>query len=994
MRSGELCAMGTLPRGGRLGRRTTVVLALLAAWAAALALAASLAALPRSASAAEPEDAYYNVPLADLKIIEGQLPGRDEEGRRDWRRFAARSAAQPYAVLEGAGEVYGVGPRWWSSGGFVETPVNSALAVGRADLTNQDRLVVRAPKGREVVGRIFFPQLDAKKSAMVKFEIPAGAATDQRQAFLTVKEIHYANLQGRNIPGAAWFRRQANAARAELGKTKPPAGAAATPPTLPQPSGELQRTYELFSGGRALRENLQLDRAILMRSDKQDLVPIASIRGITIREVDWKAINGDAKPKLDALASRVPADQHVVFFPSMRAAIAISDETRKHDLPLLRLAEPQSEDTGVIHRYQRQLGLPLSTLSRLLGPAVVRSIAVTGSDPFFPTGTDVAVLFESSQPAVLEGLLFGRVSMAATEVPGAKPIQGEVAGIRFRGFRSPDRAMSSYVARLSDAVVVTNSPHQLTRISNVAKGQTPSIASLAEFTFFRNRYKLGDSEETALLFLSDATIRRWCGPQWRIADSRRNRAAAVMADLQAGLTEAIASKTVRPGPLHMETPWPDLGETTVDAGGVLSAKLGTLDFLTPIAELPLLEVTKSEAQGYEQWREGYERNWRWAFDPVGFRISIGKNRLAGDLTVIPLIAGSEYREILSFTRGGKFAATAGDRHGALVHGILAVDKKSGFFGSADGFLSQGRSALSLGWVGPSIEVYLDDDPLWAELTKKDLDEPERFFEKNANRIPLAVRVSSENGFRLAAFLTSLRAFADQSSPDLTIWETRKHKDRSYVCVRARGDAGRIVGLDRIFYTTAGGALTVSLCEAVVQRVIDRTLAAEKPADDAQSPDEKKSAAGDAAKPAGAPPREWLGSNLGVQVDAQALQILNRLAGDEFRSAMQSAAWGNLPILNEWKRRFPDQDPVDVHRRVWGTTLQCPGGGKYVWNEAFQTLESTAYGHPGEPKDGPSAPPAMSTFGRANFGITFEHDGLRARMILDGEAAKPAGPRKK
>jgi hypothetical protein len=132
----------------------------------------------------------------------------------------------------------------------------------------------------------------------------------------------------------------------------------------------------------------------------------------------------------------------------------------------------------------------------------------------------------------------------------------------------------------------------------------------------------------------------------------------------------------------------------------------------------------------------------------------------------------------------------------------------------------------------------------------------------------------------------------------------------------------------------------------------------------------------------------------VQVDAQALQILNRLAGDEFRSAMQSAAWGNLPILNEWKRRFPDQDPVDVHRRVWGTTLQCPGGGKYVWNEAFQTLESTAYGHPGEPKDGPSAPPAMSTFGRANFGITFEHDGLRARMILDGEAAKPAGPRKK
>ena len=33
--------------------------------------------------------------------------------------------------------------------------------------------------------------------------------------------------------------------------------------------------------------------------------------------------------------------------------------------------------------------------------------------------------------------------------------------------------------------------------------------------------------------ITDATIRRWCGPEWRIGASRRTRAAAAIAELQA-----------------------------------------------------------------------------------------------------------------------------------------------------------------------------------------------------------------------------------------------------------------------------------------------------------------------------------------------------------------------------------------------------------------------------------------------------------------------------
>ena len=104
-----------------------------------------------------------------------------------------------------------------------------------------------------------------------------------------------------------------------------------------------------------------------------------------------------------------------------------------------------------------------------------------------------------------------------------------------------------------------------------------------------------------------------------------------------------------------------------------------------------------------------------------------------------------------------------------------------------------------------------------------------------------------------------------------------------------------------------------------------------------------------------------------------------------RQAAQTNSWSNLPILNEWKRRYPDRDPVEVHRRFWNTELVCPGGGKYVWNEQWRTMESTLFGHPGEPKMPEKFDAPLFPFAKASFGITFELDGLRSRLELLREA---------
>jgi len=108
----------------------------------------------------------------------------------------------------------------------------------------------------------------------------------------------------------------------------------------------------------------------------------------------------------------------------------------------------------------------------------------------------------------------------------------------------------------------------------------------------------------------------------------------------------------------------------------------------------------------------------------------------------------------------------------------------------------------------------------------------------------------------------------------------------------------------------------------------------------------------------------------------------------YRGQLRAETYKNLPILNEWRRLFPGQDPLVTHEQVTGTQLVCAGGGELVWNDEWQTMESTVYGCPGNPKKGPVAPPVLHTVKHGSFGLTFELDGLRARMEIERKVRTP------
>ena len=57
--------------------------------------------------------------------------------------------------------------------------------------------------------------------------------------------------------------------------------------------------------------------------------------------------------------------------------------------------------------------------------------------------------------------------------------------------------------------------------------------------------------------------------------------------------------------------------------------------------------------------DGYQTNLRWAFDPIALRLSISNDRLASDVTVMPLIAGSEYGQLLAVFAGRQHLTVRG-----------------------------------------------------------------------------------------------------------------------------------------------------------------------------------------------------------------------------------------------------------------------------------------------------------------------------------------------
>ncbi len=902
------------------------------------------------------EDRYYQITPGQIGITNESMVKTDEANdalktRSEWRWWPF---LQPRVAMNGGVEAY------------VLTDDNWRWSPEPQERLSSIDFVIRVPEGTSKIdGRLFMKAQNRIVEEYADFSVAVDSLSEyaiDANAFNQAKRRHFSRLRGRNVPGAAWFRYQEReASDSDVSQRRR------------GPDMMYNDTFSLFTGGRALSENLQLDRELTIMGDKTSrTIDISSIEGITTEEINWEALTKDIDPALDPLADYLPYDQHAIFFSSFNDMLRLRDEAAERGAPILHLMEVRAEDARSQQKYETQLALHTDALSRMLGPTLISSVAFTGSDPYLRTGSDVAVLFQTVDGPGLRALIEARQQESGLQVAGAKIVKGQVDGVAYTGVVSPDRAVSSYMIALDDVVIVANSTAQLSKLIAVKNGAKQALSSLPEYHFFRDRYRRGEADETGLLVLTDATIRRWCSPQWRIAASRRARAAAVLAELE---VRRLDGKPIDSFPVPY-----DFGKVTVENANIVSETYGRLDFQTPISEMDITRVSQRERDAYNRFRRSYQRAWSNFFDPIAIRFGVDEEELSMDLTVRPLIASSDYREMMEVTSGEKLEPLHGDPHPEAAFQVVASINRDAQPVREVTNMARGMAPNlpgdPLNWLGGWATLFADKDPFWDELQAakdKGENELEDFFEQNFNRLPVAIEFDVDSPFALAGFVTAIRAFIEQSAPDLTQWEARKHNEMSYVRVSTDETMSPDGPEIAVFYAARPEGFLLTLSEDLLQRTLDRWAARKKKAEKPQQPVDPTVAAVEE------PVEPWMGENLAMRAGGGSLEMAHSFFDEEIREAMIRRSWGNLPILNVWHGLYPELDAVAVHEQHFGIRLICPGGGQYVWNEEYRTMESTALGHPGQPRlpEGEIASPLQGIESVA-LGLTFEEDGLRAK----------------
>ncbi|HVT80185.1 MAG TPA: hypothetical protein VHM90_05965 [Phycisphaerae bacterium] len=868
------------------------------------------------------EDAYYRVRLNT--IAGAKSLGSGEEARHAMQGIPAYLRPNDLDELQLVSAIQIV-----DGEGYLETP--------GTDPGGAMTLAIRGTAGHETRGEAIVPSVAFRTLSRYPVYIaPNDRVQITRREFLLAKSNHYKAVAAANLPGAAVFRHELLSLAGELPE------AAAMPPGSFSASTDLD-AMGLFTGGRGISENLALNHELSGAGSARSAatIPVSTLSGITTPPVEWKTRLGPEAPRMDSLAALIPADQHAIFFPNVRALLSVQEELQRRTMPVfdgfasesppaarwsaaaeLAAFSPAGREASTLEFYRRQLGITFAALEKL----PVKAIAVTGSDLYFKTGTDVALLFDSPDQAAVLRMLDATIKATT----GVDRISGKVAGNGYFGYQTADRQISAYVAQAGPAVVLSNSLAQLERILNVQAHTEPALTSLDEYRFFRQKYTLGDPQETAFMMISDAAIRRWCSPQWRIASLRRTMAQAHIADLQAGNSRSILLHSASESP-RLETSFP-LGNTFRLDAGVFSEHYGTLQFLTPIRELSLARVSAEEARLYEQWRSAYESGWR-RFDPIALRLTISAAHVKTDLTIMPLRLSSQYTDYILITRGAQLAPPFPDTGRALLAAAIALnaDMTSGIRG---------------------MELFIEDGTFWTR--------PIAEWQKGT--IPIALVIEAEH---VPPAIFSSRQYVQ--NPSFTPYRTEKYARYSDSFF---GD---------YFGCAIGTTFIASPNEPALKAAIDRQLA--------------RAAAGATARGAATAPGDGVATSpytppcqFRLSFSHAAISAAAALDPGAYQAVMQQRAFANIPILNYWKSQYPARDPVAVHEQLLHERLVCPGGGRYVWNEHYLTMESTVYGHPLAPRNGPTEPDLLQEIERADFVVGFENEGLHA--VVDVQRSKP------
>lgn len=636
--------------------------------------------------------------------------------------------------------------------------------------------------------------------------------------------------------------------------TKAAAAAVATAVDVRRPSNDFTALMYTTTAATSLQEALQYDKGLrTVATQGKREVPIADIAAPALADHPFAAMRAGlpagAEPTPEPLAAAAPAEFWYVRFDDIRDMLRVLDEADAWLTPVAHAFEERPLVRDLAGRYQRQLGLGRSGLAKALGHTVISRVAIVGSDPYLREGSDVTFVFDVASQAAFETELSRHLATWSGEVPGVTQREVQHEGHVITVHADPAGLVRQHRAQVGTLAIVSNSEAACRRVLDSIDGRKPRLADEPDLQYMLAR---DPGTHDGLAFIGDRFVAEVVGPAQKIQQARRMQAlaelavpghAALLYGWLNGRAPTDTAEMIAAGVLGAdELAHADGTSIQFAPGSAAHSDWGSPEALTPRIDLPAVTHASAEERvAYETFARGYQDYWRQFIDPIAVRFDLEGDRADLDVRVLPLIEGTDYRDIEEVVGKQRVRVPAID---GGVQAVWAVGRDTSLRRDLDrmaGSMS-GKADLGLGWLGGWVAVGgLDRAGLLELMSATDARvqlawqppaaEPrDRELVRRVGRLPLYAAAEVSNPASLVATLAAARTLLNEVAPGAIGWESvATHHDVPIVRIGVtdKGTFAEYADTIAIYYAQTPGAIVLALQRSTLETLIDRFADAER-----------------------------------------------------------------------------------------------------------------------------------------------------------------------
>jgi hypothetical protein len=712
----------------------------------------------------------------------------------------------------------------------------------------------REARGKPVAGSLFMAHDGGEPGQRFAFHATVGAAAKSDPG-LPLRWATALAAEIRERGRSPWHVFAAERLLSVFAEKKAPGKAPRAAIAVRGPRGDLTELMDTTTGAMSIQETLQMDRPLLLSAaHEKPTIALGKLAPPKSAPHPWDDLLkslGKAAPA-EPLAAAVPAEFYYLRATDLDVLFKLSDQLDAWATPIVGALDRKAAEHDLASRYETELGLARTALSRALGKEVVAQVALVGSDPYLREGSDVSLIFQVKQRALFDVGLANTLAQRSSEHGGVAVTTASHEGVAVRIATSADGAVRQHRATVGDLEIVSTSLGAMKRILGAIKGTRPRLADEKDFAYLLARD--ASVRADALGFLGDRFVGEVVGPRQKVLEARRQIAlaelmtpgfAALLHGWMTGRSPASVDELVAAKLLGKDELAHGGGAPIAwKPGEAARSVFGTPAALTPLLDLPEpVLVTASERDAYERFSRTYETYWRTYIDPAALRVAVDTTAagttLTADLRIVPLIDGTDYREILEMAGQARVTVPALGSGARAVVGIGQDARVRRELASlAHGFSR--KHDLGFDFLGEWAMVGVDDRPALARAALVELDRdlpqvPSGERGHHGDEIaamasaPAYVALGIKSMAGAAIALAALHGIADDVLPGAIQWgEHGKERDVGIVRIavaedlghgRGEPDAAKKPDLE-LYYALSRGVFLASLNEQTLRRLVD------------------------------------------------------------------------------------------------------------------------------------------------------------------------------